>query len=167
MLSGERGAGGGDDKTPYVQIAEMKTLASENEVVMSGEKAAYYKVTGSIVHILNNEERQNYYLACQVCKKKVTEEPQGFNCLSCQKYFDGAVPTYNFSMILSDASGTGEYISVLGDQVGDFVLGGTPASDLHEMQQSGNINGIKDLFTKNAFKQVTLLVRARLDTMSQ
>ena len=49
-------------------------------------------------------ERQMYYLACPSCKKKVVDDTTGYNCEKCQKVFDSAVPTYNFSLKISDYS---------------------------------------------------------------
>ena len=47
-----------------------------------------------------------YYLACPSCKKKVTDDSSGYHCERCDKRYDSAVPTYNYSIKISDYSGT-------------------------------------------------------------
>ena len=47
-----------------------------------------------------------FYLACPSCKKKVTNEDQGFRCDRCDKIYPDAVPTYNFSVKISDLTDT-------------------------------------------------------------
>jgi len=47
-----------------------------------------------------------YYLACPTCKKIVTDEPGGYRCENCQRSYSEAIPTYNFSFMLSDFTQT-------------------------------------------------------------
>ena len=47
-----------------------------------------------------------FYLACPSCKKKVTDDGKGYRCESCDKSYEDAVPTYNFSFKVQDCSGS-------------------------------------------------------------
>lgn len=64
-----------------------------------------------------------FYLACKVCKKKVFKDKSGvgYNCESCMRMSEDCMPTYNFSIRVSDCSGT----IMLGcfGEVGETVLG--------------------------------------------
>ena len=55
-----------------------------------------------------------YYLACPSCKKKVVDDSNGYHCERCNKQYDEAVPTYNYSIKISDYSGTIQ-MQVLGE----------------------------------------------------
>ena len=98
-----------------------------------------------------------YYLACPVCKKKVSDDTTGYRCEFCNKSFGEAVPTYNYSFMLSDYTSKIS-VSCIGE-AGEAVLG-QPATVLMSM-------GPEDvkLITQTAmFKPVTLLLRASLNT---
>ena len=45
-----------------------------------------------------------FYLGCPVCKKKVVDDGQGYRCEKCMKTHEDAVPTYNFSIRVSDCT---------------------------------------------------------------
>jgi replication factor A1 len=74
-----------------------------------------------------------YYLACPTCKKKVTDEPGGYRCENCQRSYSEAIPTYNFSFMLSDFTQTIS-IQCLGEQ-GEAILG-QPAIVTMQSEQS-------------------------------
>ena len=53
---------------------------------MSGEKSAFYTISGFIGTIFCGDEnnfKQLFYLACPECKKKVIEEYNEFKCERC------------------------------------------------------------------------------------
>jgi len=62
-----------------------------------------------------------YYHACTACKKKVLPEQYGYRCENCQKSYDTANTSYNFSFRLSDVS-TSMYVQALGEQ-GEAIVG--------------------------------------------
>ena len=66
-----------------------------------------------------------YYLACQVCKRKVFQVGEQFRCENCDKFFNDVVPTFNFRIMVSDCSDTIN-ISCFGES-GESILGMTGA----------------------------------------
>ena len=104
-------------------------------------------------------DRPLYYLACQVCKKKVSDEQNGYRCENCQKTFQDAVPSYNFTMIIADHSNE-EYIQCIGE-VGDHIMG-CPAIVISELMAEGEA-AIKAHIHSCLFKTVTLVIRSNLD----
>ena len=72
------------------------------------------------------------YLSCPSCKKKVTDEAQGYYCERCAKNYTEATPMYNFALRLSDFTGS-VTVQCLGE-VGEAFMG-MPASQFY---------GIKD-----------------------
>lgn len=64
----------------------------------------------SWIFVPEGTDRQMFYLACEVCKKKVLECSTGakkiYECESCNRQYENCVPTYNFSIRISDCSGT-------------------------------------------------------------
>lgn len=85
------------DRDAIVTIEEMKQLATANEQMMSGESPAYFVISGIISVIFcgdENNPKPMFYLACQICKKKVMDESTGYRCERCEKTFQDAVPTY-------------------------------------------------------------------------
>ncbi len=62
-----------------------------------------------------------FYLACPTCKKKVSDDGQGYRCENCARVYEDAVPTYNFSYKISDCSGSMTLQSLA--ESGDVVLG--------------------------------------------
>ena len=65
--------------------------------------------------------KQMFYLACPTCRKKVSDDGVGYRCENCNKVYDNAVPTYNFSYKISDCSGT-LILQCLAES-GDVILG--------------------------------------------
>ena len=104
-------------------------------------------------------ERHMFYLACKDCKKKVTNEAESFHCERCSKTFDEAVPTYNFSVKVSDMSGT-EIVQCMGD-IGEAFMG-MSCTEFYQIRD--DLEQIKaqaqDCMMKKHF---TLTIRARLD----
>jgi len=70
-----------------------------------------------------------FYMACPKCRRKVSEESMGYRCETCQQSVEAAVPTYNFSFMLSDYSSK-VTVQCLGE-VGEAILG-VPARKLYE-----------------------------------
>lgn len=96
--------------------------------IKHNEKAAWFKVAGYCTFYNSSaeqEERKPYYLACPTCKKKVTDQDNGYFCENCAKTYGEAVPTYNFSFMLSDCSSK-ITVQCLGE-IGDSIVG-MPAS---------------------------------------
>lgn len=112
------------DKDGFVTIAEMKTHALANEMMMSGDAPAYFVISGYISVIFCGDETQPrpmFYLACEVCKKKVSDEGNGYRCERCNRLFSNAVPTYQFSLKVQDFTDS-QIFNVLGDG-GEAILG--------------------------------------------
>jgi hypothetical protein len=114
-------------------LAEMTKEAEESSDIRYNNKAAWYRVSGYCTFYNssdNSEARPMYYLACPVCKKKVNDEGTGYRCETCSKSFGEAVPTYNFSFMLSDYTSK-ITVSCLGE-AGEAVLG-QPATVMMSM----------------------------------
>ena len=69
------------------------------------------------------DDRKMFYMACETCKKKVypSDMGHGYRCESCNRQFENANPTYNFSVKISDCSGS-IALSCFGE-IGETILG--------------------------------------------
>jgi len=133
-LSQVREKSSGDKPSDVMTIQEMVDAAKEDEEVLSGAKAAYFTVNCfcSWVFVPTDLlERQMYYLACPANKKKMIEESEGrYFCESDGKYYDTADRTYNFSIKISDFTGT-VAVSIFGADGAAFT--GMPASEFSKI----------------------------------
>lgn len=102
-----------------------------------------------------------FYLACQTCRKKVTDEGSGYFCMGCNKTYENCNPTYNFSMKISDMSG-GVTMGCLGE-TGEEILG-MKCKDFFEIKD--NLETIKNLRSAACFKNFNMTIRAKKDGMS-
>ena len=73
-------------------------MNSENDA----DKYQYYFLNGYVSRIKNDE--RIFYAACcsDNCRRKVSEEPQGFRCEYCNKSFASFRPTYMITAKMSD-----------------------------------------------------------------
>ena len=100
-----------------------------------------------------------YYLACPANKKKMTEESEGrYFCESDGKYYDTADHTYNFSIKISDFTGTVP-VSIFGAD-GQAFTGMTATEfskikDIEEIKAQANTNTM----TRN----YSLVIRAKVN----
>ena len=88
-------------------LQEMQNMleTSEDQELQSGTKSAYFTVNCWLQWVFTNEnspDRQMFYMACKVCKKKVYNEADSFRCERCDKNHSEAVPTYNFTVRVTD-----------------------------------------------------------------
>jgi len=105
-------------------------------------------------------DRQMFYLACESCRKKVSEEPgRGYYCERCSRHFGQAIPTYNFSVRVSDCSGQMS-VACFGD-IGETILGIT-AREFHQMHE--DTAAVKNLAMNVLHtRQMALVVRAKIE----
>ena len=118
----------------FYSVAEMQNAAENDMALMSGEKAGYYTVNCMLSWIMidENQQRQMFYLACPVTKKKVLDEAGGFWCETCQKTYPEAVPTWNYTGVFSDLSGS--VVAGMLGEVGDNFMGMT-CKDFYEVHK--------------------------------
>jgi replication factor A1 len=139
----------------------MKTCATSNMSVFSGDKAAFYMITGFISNILHGEEgnpKQLYYLACPACKKKMVNDFNGYKCERCDKTFKEAVPTYNFAIRINDFTDS-QIFNVLGE-CGEALMGMT-ATEL--FKHHGDFSRIDEICRNQSFRDVQLLIRVKAE----
>lgn len=144
-------------KTPTLLIKQLQELVEADEQVMGG-KPFYANVNCDLTWIFvpDNTERQMFYLACEQCKKKVTKEGSAYYCEKCARTYENAVPTYNFSVRISDCSGT-ITLSCFGE-IGQSILG-INAKEFFAMHE--NIQAVKDLaFEKLNQTPMMMVIRA-------
>ena len=87
----------------------MMDAAASDEAIANGREVGYYTVNCFCSYIFipeDHTERQLFYLACTSCKKRVTDCRTGYKCERCDRTFGDAVPTYNFSVKVSDLTCT-------------------------------------------------------------
>jgi len=98
-------------------------------------------------------------MACESCKKKVLQSMDRYTCESCGKASETATPTYNFSIRVSDCSGS-IILSCFGE-IGDTILG-MNAREFYKMHE--DTAAVKDL-TMNLLnqRQLALVVRGKID----
>lgn len=101
----------------------MKDHAEKDADVQNG-KPFYCNINCDLswVFVPENTDRQMFYMACESCKKKVIQVDRGnYQCETCQRFYESAVPTYNFSIRVSDCSGS----LMLGcfGEIGETILG--------------------------------------------
>lgn len=120
-LASGQGSGDVERSENCMNLAEMQEDADNNNDIKFNNKAQWYKVSGYCTFFNHDDARPMYYLACSVCKKKVSDEPGGYRCEKCQKSFGEAVPTYSFAFMFSDYSGKVS-VQCLGE-VGESITG--------------------------------------------
>lgn len=135
--AGERKA----SKTPTLLIKQLQELVQADSDVMGG-KPFYANVNCDLtwVFVPEDSDRQMFYLACEQCKKKVMQDPAGYHCENCHKLYKDAVPTFNFTVRISDCSGT-LTLSCFGD-IGQSILGIT-AKEFFAMHE--DVHAVKEL----------------------
>ena len=163
---GENPAGEGgkrSSKTPTLLIAQLEKHCQEDNEILGG-KPFYCNLNGDLswVFVPESPDRKMFYQACEVCKKKVIADDtgKGFNCESCMRSYENCVPTYNFTIRVSDCSGS-LMLSCFGE-IGETILG-INAREFFAMHEDSF--AVKDL-TMNRLHQTPLamVVRARVDT---
>ena len=110
-------------KTPTLLIAQLKKHIEEDTDAMGG-KPFYCNLNCDLswVFVPEGTDRQMFYNACEVCKKKVIQNYSNeYFCESCQRAFANCVPTYNFTIRVSDCSGSA-MLSCFGE-IGETILG--------------------------------------------
>ena len=105
-------------------------------------------------------DKKMFYLAAEDTKKKVIQTPQGgYFCESSQRMYESAVPIYNFSVRISDCSGSLS-MQCFGD-VGEAMLGISSKDFLamHEDHQA-----VKNLTMDRLHQtKMNICVRAKVD----
>ncbi len=161
-MPAEGGAGKKKSSTPTLLIAQLKEMSESDSEIMGG-KPFYCNLNVDLTWIFvpENTDRQMFYLACEVCRKKVLEDPtgRGYHCENCNRHFENANPTYNFSIKVSDCSGT-IMLSVFGE-IGETILG-ISAREFHKIHE--DTAAVKEL-TMNVLhvNALALVVRAKVD----
>jgi len=126
-----------------------------------GGKPFYANVNCDLswIFVPENPDRHMYYLACERCKKKVMEDPAGYSCESCSQVFEKAVPTYNFTVRISDCSGS-LTMSCFGE-IGETILG-INCQQFFAMHE--DTYAVKDLTMNRLYDNpLTLVIRAKVD----
>ena len=120
-----------------MSLQEMQNMleTSEDQELLNGAKSAYITVNCFLQWVFTNEnnpDKQMFYMACKVCKKKVIDEHDGFRCERCDKNSQEAVPTYNFTVRVTDHTDS-ITLQCLGE-VGQAFLG-MDATDFHAIHE--------------------------------
>lgn len=147
-------------KTPTFLIKQLQEHVENDRGVKEG-KPYYANVHCDLtwVFVPENTDRQMFYHACEVCKKKVMPDGAGFSCESCNRTFKKSVPTYNFSIKVSDCSGSIS-IGCFGE-IGETVLGINCQQffAIHE-----DAHAVKELTLNRLHENpMTLVIRAKAD----
>lgn len=125
---------------PLCTIDEMKegTLKDLDFMNNLNPEPKMFKISATISRIMS--DRPLFYESCPECKKKVTpnDHSNGFYCERCQKAFERCKYHYNFTLRLSDFSGT-IYGQVMGDNPGDSLME-MSAEDLKQVQDELRVN---------------------------
>ena len=65
-------------------LGEMTENTQSDPRIIDEKQSCYSKVYGYVKFVLGGgPDRPLYYLACQVCKKKVIDEQSGYRCENC------------------------------------------------------------------------------------
>jgi hypothetical protein len=83
------GEGSGGNKDNYRFISEMMDSIHKDDAFMNGQSAGqYFKVSGYVMRIIYDENRQTYFIGCPDCKKKVNPERDTYyRCENCNKTY--------------------------------------------------------------------------------
>ena len=117
----------GEKQAPLTwTIQEMVEDLQTNSDVQNGLKAAFYNINCVCTWVFTpsdlSSEKHMFYLACPVCKKKVMEEGMDtYSCERCSRTFETVVPTYNYSVKVSDFTQTIS-LQCMGE-VGESLMG--------------------------------------------
>ena len=106
-------------------------------------------------------DKHIFYLASKQTKRKVVyEEGRGYYCERDQQYYQDAVPTYNFTVKLSDM--TGSVSAQCMGEVGDIFMGMTATQFCNEMKD--DLEEIKDQASKVMMNQnLSLVISAKVE----
>lgn len=116
---------------PRSMFADREFISEIIQPSVGQGKPAYFNVKAYISFI--KPEQAMWYLACQSCNRKVTEDlgSSKFWCEGCQKLFDGCNRRYMLTVKVSDFSGEA-WVSAFNEQ-SEHILGNT-ADQLAEIR---------------------------------
>ena len=140
----------------------MIEIATNDQELLSNDKALYFTVNAFCSWIFTPQdlvERPMFYLACPECKKKMTDQHNGFECARCNKTYDNAVPTYNFSCKISDVSSS-ITVRCLGEVGEAFV--GIPCEAFYSNMKD-DLDLIKEQTSKSIMNKLQILLRVKAD----
>ena len=151
--------GGVSARTPTLLVEELTQFCAQDPEVQMG-KPFYANLICDIAFIFTPRDldRNMFYLACPACKKKVLDDGSGYRCESCNKTYQDAMPTYNFSFKVQDCSGE-TILQCLGES-GEQVMG-MKCVDLHAI--SNDLDALREIGMSRTWNKIKVVVRAKAD----
>lgn len=149
-----------------ILVSQMIEQSESSQDVLKEGKAFYCQLVCYLtwIHIpADAMSRPMFYLACQVCKRKVFQMVDQYRCENCDKFYEDVVPTYNFRITISDCSGSID-VGCFGE-VGEAILGMSGAEFFNNYHE--DLPKIKDLRQSLLFKQIAITCRGKLDQYIQ
>ena len=143
-------------------IEEMINFSEKDPEIMEGKKSGFYRINCYLAFIpgMTDESRSLIYLACQNCKKKVTDNGEAYFCESCQEAQKEVTPSYIFSAKLQDYTDA-IYCTFIGNENGE-ALTGVSSLNYHNYRADGNTK-LTGMIEQRYFTPLDILIKARLD----
>ncbi|KAI5066413.1 hypothetical protein GOP47_0019037 [Adiantum capillus-veneris] len=148
--------GGGTRSGSRSMFSDRKFITDIVQSTVGEGKPEYFNVRGYISFI--KPEQAMWYLACQTCNKKVTEDlgSSKFWCEGCQKSYEECNRRYILTVKFADFSAEG-WISAFNEQA--EVILGHPADKLAEIRsQDGEMKAYSDELKKAVWVPYVLRV---------
>ena len=118
-----------------ILVSQMIEQSESSQDVLKEGKAFYCQLVCHLtwIHIpADAMSRPMFYLACQVCKRKVFQMVDQYRCENCDKLHETNLPTYMLSALISDVSGN--VMVQFPRELGDSIMNGKSATEFKEMK---------------------------------
>lgn len=118
------------------------------------------------VELIKNDSKM-VYMACPLCKRKMTQEAAGGThyCQHCDNHTEKPIPTYIITAKLTDGTGS-LWTRIYGDNALP-IMGNTPPEEMHKMLQKegeeANVEIRKFLNTLN-FKEFSVMIKPSMNS---
>ena len=143
-------------------IADLVNLSEHDADVVGKGKPFYCQLMCEVAWIflpLDVFSTPMFYLACQSCRRKVVDAGNCYECAHCTKTFEDALPIFNFSVLITDCSGSIR-VQCFGE-VGEAVLGMTGVQFYRAYHE--NMASMQELRSLRLFTPLSVTVKAKLD----
>ena len=148
------------DLSGPVEISYIKEILDENRL-LDDQNRTTIKIRAYLDYI--NHTEKNYYPGCLDCKKKLSQDSDGWMCQTCNKRFNE--PKYYFTLSFRVRDLTGEcWIEMFGDIASKFL--GINVQEYKEIIVNNDLSKINEINSKIDFKEFIFIGKVRINTFN-
>jgi replication factor A1 len=141
-----------------VEISYLKDLLDDN-YLLDDQNRNTIKIR-AYIDFMNHSEK-NYYPGCFDCKKKLSQDQDGWFCQTCNKKFNE--PKYYFTINCKVRDLTGEsWIEMFGDTASKFL--GISVEEYKDIIINNDQSKINELIKKIDYKEFFFYGKVRIST---